>query len=809
MTKVKFSANNGRASKKTRGKGYKRLGKARDHTTWKFPSKLTNEKVILHSVLDQYSVEFYDEIVSDMKSLITSLVRNHGFTDGSKRYKTIQNYTVDLIEGKNPSNPGWLATSRTYRVPSSLGQNFVRLIVDYLNCTEVALQPKYYRVIITTLNIVRAVKGLADADFESVISRAQPIDDKLLNDFNTYVEEKLRPYKYQQKEVNLWKYRFHLSKNGPNGEPKAESALREALYLHKSKLYNPFKRVCEELGCKYLYDYLDTLVTSPEVLESCKDAFVQSTLLRKLVKVPDSGFKTRIVAIVDFWTQLVLEPLRGHVQEVTKRLFDKTDFRLDQDRGVNAMVEFQSRCLKSDFVSHEILDVKHLKFYDISSWTDRFHRDLQVVVMRNLFSPRLAEAWKQLVVTCEWYSPDLKRTIKYGQGQGMGTNGSFDVATLTDHLFINFIYDRVYDNDCIYSINHCYGKVGDDLWIYDPKDYILEYYGKINLPINLSKSKTFNGKHSIAEFCARTFMNTVDVSRISPVIINRSKDFRHLPALLALCAQRGIQLDSSSFTYLQNNLVDSDITYLDKLQEWIIGLITISKFEQSSYFQSLTLDYLQKGNWLSGNDLLSRFMVDQEYCLRLTIVHFIMKIAKAQQSIQTKVSETQGGMKEWGDEINLIANNDSSNLFDPSNIGYQTAFNAVSSQQGALLPKQIIVLGRYVDQRRLISEGAMKLFSDASSLDTEQRLLKLARELEEIATKSCYDNGNINYDSKRVFNTQFEIVKTLQSGNEDLTEFILDESYDIDLIYYIQGIIGYDDLGTEWGVTLPSFEEAE
>jgi hypothetical protein len=186
-----------------------------------------------------------------------------------------------------------------------------------------------------------------------------------------------------------------------------------------------------------------------------------------------------------------------------------------------------------------------------------------------------------------------------------------------------------------------------------------------------------------------------------------------------------------------------------------------------------------------------------------------MKIAKAQQSIQTKVSETQGGMKEWGDEINLIANNDSSNLFDPSNIGYQTAYNAVSSQQGALLPKQIIVLGRYVDQRRLISEGAMKLFSDASSLDTEQRLLKLARELEEIATKSCYDNGNINYDSKRVFNTQFEIVKTLQSGNEDLTEFILDESYDIDLIYYIQGIIGYDDLGTEWGVTLPSFEEAE
>jgi hypothetical protein len=548
-----------------------------------------------------------------------------------------------------------------------------------------------------------------------------------------------------------------------------------------------------------LVDYLSALVLDPAALSQTETS--QNTLLRKLVKVPDSGFKTRIVAIVDFWTQLIMMPIRQHVQGVTRRKFKTNDFRLNQNGGVAAMVDFQNRCLREDSIGNHKLNVKHLKFYDISSWTDRFHRDLQKIVMKNLFNPRIAEAWAQLVVHCDWYSPDLKRTIKFGQGQGMGTNGSFDIATLTDHLFINYIFEEVSTTQKDYSFRiQCYGKVGDDLWIYDPDNLIPEYYGKINLPLNISKSKTYNGHNSIAEFCSRTFIDGVDVSRISPRIINRSLDFRYIPMLLALCAERGIQLDSSSFESLNRKVRNSEETYLDKLQDWLISLLVIGKYEQSSYYSTLTLDYLEAGNWLVSNRLRD-FLIDHQLSARLMICHSIMKIAKSKEDIKNKIFENTFAMDEWGDEITSLCY-EGVNLFNPSSEEYITTLSEVKSQS-ALTPKQIIILGRYVDQRRLVRDELDKIETESWSISNPEDILRFANGLEEIATKSSYDDGRLNYDSKKVITTQFEIVEILNRSNEDLTIFTLRDSNDLRTVLQE---LQYDRLNSKWGGILPMLD---
>ena len=745
---------------------------------WFFEPRLKNEAVVLHSILPIYEIAFFSQIVNDIRYLISSLVQNHGVNDGSERYNIIKNYTVQLIERRDPVNPGWLSTSRVHKIPSKLGISFSKLLVDYFGCVDEAKLPKYYQAVITILNMSRMIEGGTIADFKSVTDPAKPIDEDLLNNFSAYAEKELAAFKYNQSYTNLSKYRFNLLKRGPNSVPKIESALKEAVTLLEGKLHVPFRRLCTGLGCSHLHSYLEALVAP--ITSKERSDFLNDTKLRKIVSIPEKGFKTRLVAIVDFWSQLVLEPFRAHVQDVIKKKYPNTDFRLDQNRGVEAMVSFQRRCMSSDVINNHTLDVKSLMFYDISSWTDRFHRDLQKVVVGHLFTPCISESWGQFTVHCDWYSPDLKRTIKYGQGQGMGTNGSFDVATLTDHLFINFLINSESSIKGIFPRNECYGKVGDDLWVYDPDGLIPKFYEKINLPINMTKSKLYDVRiGSIAEFCSRTFWNNVDVSRISPNIINRSKDFRYLPMLLALCASRGIQLYASSFMdNLSIRSGDSQRTRLELLQDWILGMLIIGKYEKNAYFDKLTYEYLSSGGWLTEGSNVIAIFKEPTFVEKIMISHSIVSMSQSLTKLKTLVSDTFDHSHLSQKERKSFFHKDL-DFFDIESDGVKSAqkFFAID---GILSPKQIIVLGRYLDQYRSITDGV----DDAHNVrgDTSNDMLVFASTMELISTRSTYDSGNINYNPKEVYNTTFSIIKTLERLNIQSNTLRLDDSGQVQTI---------------------------
>lgn len=792
---------------------------------WRFKPKLVNEAIVLHSILPIYTIEFYSTIVDDIRNLISSLVQNHGISDGSDRYNIIKNYTIQLIERREPVNPGWVATSEVYKIPSKLGISFIELLVNYFKCTDEVLLPKYMQVSLTILNIVRMIEGGSIADYASVTDKAKPINEELLSQFSAYVENKLTDHEYSRDETLLSGFRFNLKRNGPNRKPKIESAHEEAVVLLKDKLGPPFRRVCEELGYDYLFSYLSEIVPMYTGTIDKQSNNSKSAILRKIVPVPDKGFKTRLVAIVDFWSQLILEPFRFHVQKVIKRLFSQTDFRTNQDKGVSLMVDFQKKCLSKQNVKGLILDAKHLKFYDISSWTDRFHRDLQKIVVAKLFGKRFSEAWSQLVIHCDWYSPELKRTVKYGQGQGMGTNGSFDTATLTDHLFINFLIDEKSTYKGLFPRNGCYGKVGDDLWIYDPEDLILKFYGEINLPINLVKSKTYSAVGSTAEFCSRTFLNGVDVSRISPGIINRSKDFCYIPLLLAFCASRGIQLYASSFKDMERVIVsNNEKTRIDVLQDWILGMLVIRENEDSIFFNSLTIEYLTLGNWLVG-ERVNGLLTDQNFVSRLSLAHSIVTIADNFTNIKTLMSETldsnqNSGLEEglnvfspYGDDFfdseSLPSNylmmtpygvpvDDDGDLFDPESDGYRLAQNFYKTDRH-LTPKQLIVMERFIDQNRLLVQELPDV--QAAYASGGVSFMEFASTFSKIVSSSSFDKGNLNYDHKEVQSTIFKIVKVLARMNDDLTKLRLDSTEEVDYIKSILTFNGQQEI--EWGTDYP------
>jgi hypothetical protein len=353
----------------------------------------------------------------------------------------------------------------------------------------------------------------------------------------------------------------------------------------------------------------------------------------------------------------------------------------------------------------------------------------------------------------------------------MGTNGSFDVATLTDHLFINYIYEQVY-TDKSFIGNCTYGKVGDDLWIYDPEDLIPKYYEKINLPINWSKSKSYCKLGSVAEFCSRTFLDGEDVSRISPKIISKSSDFRYLPLLLRLCSSRNVQLNRSSFTYLDNNVRDSEETYFEKLQPWIISAFAVQRVTNS-----LDLNYMVRGGWLT--DRTKALLEDQTLMLKIQTAWCLCQMVRFYQDIEAKTTETveaEGVLSM--DEVFLMADGQR-DYFDPQNPCGAFALKWFESDNKVLSPKQVFVLGRYITQNRLVTDRFYEIYSLDPAGDTY--VSNVRDILEEVSERSAYDRGNLNYDTAGYVSTQYEIVKTLSRLDSTFCTLSLSRS-EIDVI---------------------------
>jgi len=381
----------------------------------------------------------------------------------------------------------------------------------------------------------------------------------------------------------------------------------------------------------------------------------------------------------------------------------------------------------------------------------------------------------------------------------MGTNGSFDIATLTDHLYIHFMYEREYKDIGLIPL---YGKVGDDLWILDPLNVYPKYCEKINLPINVSKSKVFCELGSVMEFCSRTSINGEDASRISPRVINRSKDFRNIPQLLSVLNERNVSITPSSFTSLNRKVHKSEETYLDKLQPWLISAVVANLFcKETSPYRFLTAEYLLENDWFEC-DRICDIAFDQECLMRLAIVQSILSILESQKVIQEKVQALQSVKSTLSyDEFKEVYNTNlfSANSTMVSDIRERLLFDEdlIKAEDGTLpsilLPIEIIPLKRL---KSLEDALTIKLL-EAHDLegDKPDDIVEFAKRLRSIATTADFEGISLSYDSKRAYNANFKIVKYLERTSEPYDVVVLKTLEDKELI---NSILSYENLPVEW-----------
>jgi hypothetical protein len=102
----------------------------------------------------------------------------------------------------------------------------------------------------------------------------------------------------------------------------------------------------------------------------------RTKLMRRISVKPDREGKSRIFAIIDYWTQTALTPLHDHLYDLLKKIPE--DCTKDQMSGVKKMLMYKSR--------------KWFYSYDLTSATDRFPVVIQERILGMMFDTNVAEA---------------------------------------------------------------------------------------------------------------------------------------------------------------------------------------------------------------------------------------------------------------------------------------------------------------------------------------------------------------------------------------------------------------------------------
>jgi len=220
--------------------------------------------------------------------------------------------------------------------------------------------------------------------------------------------------------------------------------------------------------------------------------------------------KVRVFAMVDPWTQWLLDPLHRYLFNLLEQL--PTDGTFNQQKP---LIRLLNR------------DPKSLWSLDLSAATDRLPVSLQERLLNVLTVGNsevdLGTLWRKLLTDREYllmetdFNAHLVHqsvALKYGAGQPMGALSSWPMLALVHHYLIQlaawlagFPLHKLYTNYCI---------LGDDLVIGDRKVKViyLMLLSKLGVECGLAKS-ILSPKGTGAEFAKLTFIDKINVSPLS------------------------------------------------------------------------------------------------------------------------------------------------------------------------------------------------------------------------------------------------------------------------------------------------------
>lgn len=334
------------------------------------------------------------------------------------------------------------------------------------------------RAILTVMLVSRVLPGNKPPDLSSVT--APSTSTKPLDDIRREVGVAMKKTGWRVARP-VWDKPHLSTKAGPNGQAML-GAMQDAHLLTPDAL-----TYIKVLGGDKVISLIETLRTFS--LSSWLQRYPHKgpSLLRKLSVVKDKEAKSRVIAILDYWTQTSLVPLHRAVFGLLRTIREDCTFN------------------QASFL--EVLP-RHGPYYsfDLTSATDRFPVQFQVEVLSHLVSREYAEAWEKALTSQPFYVPWTGGSVYYRCGQPMGAYSSWAVFAISHHVAVWVAGQRA-------SVDPRgrYALLGDDIVIAD--DAIACQYRQLmaELGVSISEAKTHVSQDTY-EFAKRWVHNGEEVT---------------------------------------------------------------------------------------------------------------------------------------------------------------------------------------------------------------------------------------------------------------------------------------------------------
>lgn len=311
---------------------------------------------------------------------------------------------------------------------------------------------------------------------------------------------------------------YHLTtKSGPSGDQALVSCLQDLVNIPES-LANSIKI----FGGPTLSEKMDTCYRHlSELSVIMNQPFEFNKKVRRLVCIPDSEGKTRLIAIGDYWSQTCLKPFHSYLNTVLRSI--PQDQTFNQGEGLKEFPFSSDRTYYS---------------FDLTAFTDRLPIKILIGLLTCNFGQIKALAWYDIIAgyDFDYKSPKgLHHNIRYNVGNPMGFYTSWPLTTLCHHFLIYVCCQEI----GISWKRAKYRLLGDDIIIFDDDlaSKYQEIISLIGMDIQLQKSHIGN---SLFEFAKRIYTPFGEISPFSiKAGLSESKSYFGFIELLNTSYDRG------------------------------------------------------------------------------------------------------------------------------------------------------------------------------------------------------------------------------------------------------------------------------
>jgi hypothetical protein len=503
------------------------------------------------------------ELVRSTFVVYDNLIRHHGVKAGSKLWKEFRNYTLRQARGQPLTELSVItATGRKDRVISKFNNLRPLIFASRDGCAYA------YQALNSILYGSRLDVRLPDTKKYSLddVLYQYKCNPDAVEKYRVWLRHKLDTGVFIKPDVPKGKFQFTipLTSASPGGGTNLNTLEDQAYDLFKSGLFNSFRNLAEHLGDQNLPKYIQSLAEKHAAEFPKKEA----KPVRRITRVPDSDVKDRIIAVVDWSSQLLAGRIQCVLYEFLKKnLLQHTDI-FDHAKGAIKVLSDDPQLTTFTSPGKEYI----LKCTDFDAWTWKFSKEPQVVFMEEVLGKGVSDPFTPLVLDCEWSADTVKtgfQSVKAGSGQAMGSKASFILATVTSITLIQAACEGVFDDflpdehrkvlvdDGNFGVpcKAVFSETGDDIVMYDFHHRIESCLLLFGNTINSSKSVYSTDYPAgevfrFTEYLSRVSMNRKECSRVSLTLCRLAKShFSYAPHLLSHLMERSdCELNINDFT---------------------------------------------------------------------------------------------------------------------------------------------------------------------------------------------------------------------------------------------------------------------